>query len=326
MICTDALHVPVDISVVIPVFNAERTIERTLMSIVGQTSRPTEIIVVDDGSTDDTAAVVRGFNAARIRLIRQENAGVSAARNRGWGEACCEIVAFCDADDVWTPTFLETIRRLLQSYPLAVAYATSYRIVPPDAPACDARLSGLPFKGQDGIIVDYFGLAACSDPPVHSSSVAVRRSALQLVGGFPVGIVSGEDLLTWARLATVGQFAYCRLPLSSFNCPGRLDFSRTSDPRDRVGQALGELSESVPAAARPSLRKYLGRWHEMRTIIAIAHRDSTLALFHARKMLCCSGLSFRAVLLSALSCLPAPLAFALFAQARRKAFVKRLVP
>jgi len=313
------------ISVVVPVFNAGCTIERTLMSIVRQTSAPTEIIVVDDGSTDDTAAVVRSFNAAEIRLIEQANAGVSAARNRGWREACCEIVAFCDADDVWAPTFLGTIRRLVQSYPEAVAYATSYRIVPPDAPAYDARLSGLPFRGHDGIIDDYFALAARSDPPVNSSSVAVRRPALQLTGGFPVGIVSGEDLLTWARLAALGGFAYCRSPLSGINCPGRLDFSRASDRDDPVGRALEDLAASVSAAVRPSLRKYLARWHEMRTIVAIAHRDCSLARLHARKMLCCSGLGVRALLLSALSCLPSPLALALFTWARRSTSAKRLV-
>lgn len=314
------------ISVVVPAFNAERTIARTLGSILTQTSQPTEIIVVDDGSVDNTASVVHNLNAPAIRLVRQENAGVSAARNRGWMEARSEVVAFCDADDVWAPTFLEAIRRLVWAYPHAVAYATSYRIVPPDAPAYDARLIGVPFQGEYGVISDYFALAARSDPPVNSSSIAVRRSVLQAIGGFRAGIASGEDLLTWARLAALGPFAYCRSPLSIIHCPGRLDFSRASDPRDSVGLALEELLSSVPAAVRHSLREYSGRWHEMRTIIAIAHRDSTQARFHARKMLSNAGPRLRALLLFVLSCLPARLAFPLFTCARRTDFPRRLHP
>jgi len=93
-------------------YNMEKSIGRTLKSILMQTLQDFEVIVVDDGSTDDGAREVSKFDDPRICLIRQENQGVSAARSRGIREARSDLVAFLDADDEWLPTFLETILRL----------------------------------------------------------------------------------------------------------------------------------------------------------------------------------------------------------------------
>ena len=90
-----------DISVVIPLYNKEKEIARTLRSVLAQTSQPLEIIVVDDGSTDGSAARVEEIGSPLIRLIRQENRGVSAARNRAMQEACGEYAALLDGDDTW---------------------------------------------------------------------------------------------------------------------------------------------------------------------------------------------------------------------------------
>ncbi len=93
------------ISVVIPLYNKEPYIKRAIDSILAQKIQDYEIIVIDDGSTDKSAEVVKSFPDPRIRLIQQENAGVSAARNRGIEEAKAELIAFLDADDEWTPIF-----------------------------------------------------------------------------------------------------------------------------------------------------------------------------------------------------------------------------
>ena len=88
-----------DISVVIPLYNKEKEIARTLRSVLAQTSQPLEIIVVDDGSTDGGAEVVRAIGSPLVRLVRQSNAGVCAARNRGIAESTGEYIALLDADD-----------------------------------------------------------------------------------------------------------------------------------------------------------------------------------------------------------------------------------
>ncbi len=94
------------ISCIVPVFNGERYLAEALDSILNQTYRPIEIIVVDDGSTDQTPSVIKQYGE-RIRALWQENAGPAAARNKGLGEACADFVAFLDADDLWYPEKLE---------------------------------------------------------------------------------------------------------------------------------------------------------------------------------------------------------------------------
>src|SRR3546814_1127294 len=105
-------------SVIIPLFNKGKHIESTLESVQAQTFEDFEVIVVDDGSTDSGPDVVRKFASARIRMITQANAGVSAARNRGVSEAKGENIAFLDADDIWTPQHLSELNRLIDAYPM----------------------------------------------------------------------------------------------------------------------------------------------------------------------------------------------------------------
>lgn len=97
------------ISIVIPLYNKEKQIAHTLQSVFAQTFQDFEIVIVDDGSTDNSVMEVKKFDDPRVLLIQQSNAGVSAARNRGIEEANGELIAFLDADDEWMPEFLQTI-------------------------------------------------------------------------------------------------------------------------------------------------------------------------------------------------------------------------
>lgn len=109
-------RVPADVSVVIPAFNAERTIERALASVEAQTVAPKEIIVVDDGSRVPVASVLRN-PSSRVRVVRQANAGAAAARNAGIREASGAWIAFLDADDVWLPNRLDVQLRAIERHP-----------------------------------------------------------------------------------------------------------------------------------------------------------------------------------------------------------------
>lgn len=114
-----------NISVVIPVYNGAKVIEATLESVLRQTVPPAEILVLDDGSSDDTAIILRSYGK-RVRLFRQENKGVASTRNSLCGQAQGELIAFLDQDDIWHPHYLQVQRHLFASYPEAVAFFTGH--------------------------------------------------------------------------------------------------------------------------------------------------------------------------------------------------------
>ena len=116
------------ISIVIPLYNKEKQIAHTLQSVFAQTFQDFEIVIVDDGSTDNSVMEVKKFDDPRVLLIQQSNAGVSAARNRGIEEANGELIAFLDADDEWMPEFLQTILQL-KKYILIVKFGLHHILI-----------------------------------------------------------------------------------------------------------------------------------------------------------------------------------------------------
>ena len=144
------------ISVVIPLYNKEGQIAHTLQSVFTQTFQNFEIVIVDDGSTDNSVEEVEKFDDSRIRLIHQTNAGVSAARNRGIEEASGELIAFLDADDVWMPEYLATQYGLYQKYPECSVYACNYEFRDSEGKVTPTIIRKLPFEGEDGILSNYF--------------------------------------------------------------------------------------------------------------------------------------------------------------------------
>lgn len=199
------------VSVVIPLYNKGPYIARALTSVLAQTVRDFEVIVVDDGSTDGGAEVVGGFGDPRVRLIRQENHGVSAARNRGIEAARGEMVAFLDADDEWTPRHLEALLRLREKYPQAGAYGTAY-LMQENASTIRAPSysAAIPPEPWEGLLSSYFSDAVSGSPPISSSIVAVPRCILNEVGGFNTGAWYGEDVDLWGRIALKYPIAFTR--------------------------------------------------------------------------------------------------------------------
>ena len=115
------------ISIVIPLYNKEKFIARTLESVLAQTFKNFEVLIVNDGSTDSSVEVAKKYIDDRFRIINQKNSGVSAARNKGIKLARAKYIAFLDADDTWEPNFLSEIQRLIKKYPQAGLYGTGYR-------------------------------------------------------------------------------------------------------------------------------------------------------------------------------------------------------
>jgi len=188
-------------SVIIPLYNKATCITRAVQSVLGQTYDEFELIVVDDGSTDGGGEGVRLIKDSRISLVRQENAGVSAARNRGISLAKGELVAFLDADDSWETDYLKTIGRLRVNFPQAGLYATAYQIVSPNGQSRSVRFHGIPELPWEGILPSYFRSAALGEPPVCASAVAIPHDILANCGGFAAGKRMGEDLDLWGKIA-----------------------------------------------------------------------------------------------------------------------------
>jgi glycosyltransferase involved in cell wall biosynthesis len=187
-------------SVVVPLFNKADCVERAIRSVLGQTVPCGEIIVVDDGSTDDGYRVVEAIEDSRVKLFRQDNQGPSSARNKGVAEAQGELVAFLDADDEWRPSFLETIVNLRAEYPEAGAYATAYQILEPGGHVWVPTFREIPSPPWEGIIPNFFR-SAIHGCPVWTSAVVVRKDVLDATGCFVVCPGVGEDADLWARIA-----------------------------------------------------------------------------------------------------------------------------
>lgn len=297
------------ISVVIPLYNKEGQIAETLRSVLQQSFQDFEVVIVNDGSTDGSVAAAESVQDERIRIIHQDNAGVSAARNRGIEESRYEFIAFLDADDRWKTDYLQTLYELTQKYPDCSVFACNYEFVHADGSVHPTIIRKLPFEGEDGILFNYFEVASCSHPPICSISIMVRKEAIQSIGGFPVGIKSGEDLLTWARLACRGQIAYTRVALACFyedsshlisNRP-----SRPHDDNDRVGAGLCNLLNDISDAdARRNLRQYISLWYKMRTSVCMRTGSIRSAWGYGIKSLSYSVYNVKVLVMMALVLMP----------------------
>jgi len=273
------------ISVVVPLYNKKEGILKALNSVFQQTFQPSEIIVINDGSTDGSEKLVEELNLPKVRLINQQNSGVSAARNKGIEEAKGDWIAFLDADDMWKPDFLETIVLLHNSYSSATVLATAYELQDYFDAKKPIVLNKIPFKEEQGILNNYFQVATCSHPPICSSAVAIKKEALSQIKNFPVNIKSGEDLLTWARLAINNDIAYSVLPQAVFIQDAAHTYddrpNRIPEEKDIIGAELITLYNSNKKIF--GLKHYVSHWYKMRASIYLRLGQNKKALREIKK-------------------------------------------
>jgi glycosyltransferase involved in cell wall biosynthesis len=194
-------------SVIIPVFNGEAYVGNAIASALSQTERDIEVIVVDDGSTDATGDVVRAFSDPRLQLIKQRNAGPSAARNRGITASSGEWVGFLDADDSWRPE--KVAAHLKRADEVPEAGLTYSSVVVRDR---DGALVQILQADVEGWMLErlLFGNIIWGG----GSSTLVRRDVFERVGCFDPEIKYGEDWEMWLRAASAFQFAAVAEPLT----------------------------------------------------------------------------------------------------------------
>ncbi|MDO8769897.1 MAG: glycosyltransferase family 2 protein [Burkholderiaceae bacterium] len=182
-------------SIVVPLYNKKPYVGRCVESILKQSFRDFELIVVDDGSSDGGLLELVNISDPRLILLQQKNAGVGIARNSGIEKAKHEWVAFIDADDVWLENHLEELNKIINSYPDSGLVATSH------VEYFDGgKMPVVDNEGSNVYNCDYFQEAIKKIGIVWTSATAVNRSAVNAVGGFK-NFRLGEDLELWARLA-----------------------------------------------------------------------------------------------------------------------------
>ena len=230
------------ISVVIPCFNAERYIGAALRSVLAQSLRPAEVIVVDDGSSDGSADLVRN-QFPGVTLLCQANQGVAAARNHGVEHASGDWVAFVDADDAWLPGKLAAQCALLQAHPEARMAYTAWQVwlstEPEPSPQLLAQLAACAddterWAGASGWIYPELLL----DCVVWTSTVVAQRSLLRELGGFDPALRIGEDYDLWLRASRV-------TPILRVPRPGALyrlhtaSITKGAPARNHKGEVVG---------------------------------------------------------------------------------------
>jgi glycosyltransferase involved in cell wall biosynthesis len=185
------------VSVIVPVFNGEKFLAQTIESVLNQTFTNFEIVVVDDGSTDRTAQITNEFTRkdGRIKLLKQNNLGVSAARNHGYNNSTGKFLAFLDADDVWLPDNLEL--------KLAKLKSGDYGLVHSGALVIDelgGQMSGKTIQGKEGNLLN--GLLAWRETQVPGpSSILLKREVMERVGLFDDRLSTSADQDFFIRVA-----------------------------------------------------------------------------------------------------------------------------
>jgi glycosyltransferase involved in cell wall biosynthesis len=270
------------VSVVIPTYNRAAEVCSAIDNALGQTYQNIEIIVVDDGSTDDTQARLKSYGD-RIRVVAKENGGPAVARNRGAAIARGEIIAFQDDDDLWEPTKLERQVALLQKFG-------------PEVVCCLCNIAMPAAKGkkptsfddslvhpqhEEGIWTNVLEVLATRFI-LFTQAVAIRRDVFERVGGFREDIKYDEDYDLALRLALEGPWAFIKEPLVTYTHGADNSFSQAAvkDPITLkecevkiVEHVLTRLHGSDQAAVRMYLNRRLKRFRRGMTQIKLSRND-----------------------------------------------------
>ena len=236
-------------SVVIPVYNKEKFVAKTLKSVLDQTFTDFEIIIVNDGSTDKSEVKILEFKDSRIQYYSKKNEGVAVARNFGIEKATSDYICFIDADDFWFPNFLETMHRFISELPEQKVFAAAIEIETKNK-TIPAHYS-IP-KKSDFEIVDFFD-ASQKECILWTSSVCIHKSVFEKVGTFDTMIKHGEDTELWIRIGLQFPIVFIRKILARYVYDNR-SVSRNSS---YFFESYTFEKYALEEKKNPSLKKYM---------------------------------------------------------------------
>lgn len=196
------------IDVIIPLYNCQKFIIDAIQSVESQTIGPAKIIVVNDGSTDNSLEVVNQYKSSiPIQVINKLNGGVSSARNTGIQASTAEFIAFLDADDEWVPDKLEQQLKVFIAQPCGVIGAVFSRFILIDENGHEVRQK-TPFRIDPNIRKNARSILVQANVVGSPSAVMVRRTCLDVVGYFDEKLAGGEDCDLWLRIAEISTIDY----------------------------------------------------------------------------------------------------------------------
>ena len=278
------------IAAVIPVYNAEAYIDETLNSVAKQFRSPEQIVVINDGSTDQTMERILDWDrqrGPRLTIIEQSNKGVSTARNRGIEHCQADLIAFLDADDLWLPPHLEQLARAFENHDLTVCFADALHFddlgtVRPSSLASTLIEQTRFHKQEDDLrlMIESPYCSLLNGNYISLSSSLISKKALERTGGFDPAIKSAEDRDLFLRLSRIGRFAYYPRVLAH----KRQHFENLTHPRRLMS------SQHYPLIV---LRKMLAHAEECELSEIEARQTRTALANHIQTMLyhaSCRGL------------------------------------
>jgi len=202
-------------SIVIPLYNKAAYIEKAIQSVLAQTFQEFELIVIDDGSTDGGLEIVQQIKDSKIQLIQQKNQGVSTARNNAVKATKYDYVAFLDADDWWSPDFLEEMKSLITEFPEGSLYASSYFKVK-NHKNRRAKI-GVPANFERGYFDYCKAYITSAWMPVWTGAVILQKNIFNEMQGFKPQLKLGEDFDLWLRIALKYKVVLLNKPLAFYN-------------------------------------------------------------------------------------------------------------
>jgi glycosyltransferase involved in cell wall biosynthesis len=256
-----------EISVIIPVYNGEKTIQETLESVFNQTFSDYELIVINDGSTDFTLKILSHVKDSRLKVFSYPNGNQAVSRNRGISHASGKYIAFLDADDLWTPDKLEQQFEALQAHPeAAVAYSWSDYI---DETSQFLRRGS--YKTINGNTYPYFLLANILE---NGSNPLIRRQALVEVGNFNPDFTPAEDWDMWLRLAKQYQFITIPKPQILYRQSSQSASANVLRLETGSKKVIEQAFSQVPDSLKPLKKRSLANIYKNLTFKALEGKPS----------------------------------------------------